>query len=197
MNSTELYKEAYDLQYKDGDYEGALETYKKLQLLYPDSEEAIWAKSQIENINKDLAMKQRKTKFDERSVENNLTIRKEKDFAIKLILSKNQSKGMTGKINFSVYARAEMSEDATNLIRHYKLQNEILFQKKMVNIWGQSTEHLIDVRVKHLLNGQSYSCKSLDEVISYSDSVKSACKVLISYLKVASSFGGKEIIEIG
>lgn len=89
-----------------------------------------------------------------------------------------------------------MSEEATNLIRHYKLHNEILFQKKMVSIWGQPTEHMIDVRVKHLLNGQSFSCKSLDEVIGYSESVKNTCEVLISYLKVASSFGGKEIIEI-
>ena len=66
----------------------------------------------------------------------------------------------------------------------------------MVNIWGQPTDYLIDVKVMNLLSGQSYKCKSLAEVISYSESLKEACETLKTYLEVAKSFGGQEVIEI-
>lgn len=114
---------------------------------------------------------------------------------MKLILIKDQSKGMMGKVSFEVKAEIQLSDEEANLIKHYKLENEILFQKKMVSIWGQPTDHLIDVRVKNLHSGEIYKCKSLDEVISYSDSLKSACETLKSYLEIAKSFGGKEVIE--
>lgn len=115
---------------------------------------------------------------------------------MKLLLTKNQSKGMMGGVSFEVVAKVKLGDSEQNLIKNYKLDNEILFQKKMVNIWGQPTDQLIDVRVKHLLSGQSYKCKRLDEVIGYSESLKSACATLKSYLEVASNFGGEEVIEI-
>lgn len=114
---------------------------------------------------------------------------------MKLILTKDQSKGMMGKVSFEVKAEIELSDEEANLIKHYKLENEILFQKKIVTIWGQPTDDFIDVRVKDLLSGEVYKCKSLNEVISYSDSLKSACVNLKSYLEIAKSFGGKEVVE--
>ena len=114
---------------------------------------------------------------------------------MKLLMTKNQSKGVMGGVSFEVSAQVQLSDDERKLIQHYKLDNEILFQKKMVNIWGQPTDHLIDVRVKSLLGGQAYKCKSLDEVISYSESLKSACETLKSYLEIAKSFGGQEVFE--
>jgi len=116
---------------------------------------------------------------------------------MKLNLMKNQSKGIIGGVSFEVTARVQLADEEKKLIQHYKLDNEILFQKKMVNIWGQPTDNMIDVRVKHLLNGQSYKCKSLDEVISYSESLKNACQTLKAYIEVAGTFGGEEVIEIG
>jgi hypothetical protein len=115
---------------------------------------------------------------------------------MKLILTKDQSKGMMGGVSFEVKAQVQLADEEKKLIQHYKLEKEILFQKKMVNIWGQPTDHLIDVKVMNLLSGQSYKCKSLDEVISYSDSLKEACETLKTYLEIAKSFGGQEVIEI-
>lgn len=114
---------------------------------------------------------------------------------MKLYLTKDQSKGMIGAVSFEVVAKVHLTEEESDLIKYYKLDNEILVQKKMVNIWGQLTDHLIDVRVKHLVNGQTYKCKSLDEVISYSESLVSACTTLRNYLEIANSFGGKEVFE--
>jgi hypothetical protein len=114
---------------------------------------------------------------------------------MKLLLTKNQSKGIMGKVSFEVKAQVELVNEEKKLIEHYSLGNEILFQRKMTNIWGQPTDHLIDVRVRDLIAGLSYKCKSLDEMISYSECLKTACETLKRYLVIANSFGGKEIFE--
>ena len=112
-----------------------------------------------------------------------------------LVMTKNQSKGMMGAVSFELTASVRLTDDEKKLIQHYKLENEILFQKKMVNIWGQPTDRLLDVKVKDLITGQTYKCKSLDEVISYSEGLKNACGTLKSYLVIAKDFGGEEIFE--
>lgn len=115
---------------------------------------------------------------------------------MKLHITKNQSKGMMGGISFEVKARVELSEDERKLIQHYKLDGEVLLSKKMINIWGQPTDREVLVAVRHLVNGESYKCKDLSEVIGYSESLKTACETLKAYLAVASTFGGNEVVEI-
>lgn len=114
---------------------------------------------------------------------------------MKLILTKNQSKGIMGGISFEVKAKVELTQEEQNLIKHYKLENEILLSKKKV-FFGQTLDETVQVSVKNLLNGESYKCKDLGEVITYSDNLKSACNTLWTYLNVARGFGGQEIIEI-
>lgn len=115
---------------------------------------------------------------------------------MKLLLAKNQSKGLMGGVSFEVKARVELTQEEQELVKHYKLENEVLLSKKMVGFWGQPLDQTVQVSVKNLLNGENYKCKDLGEVIAYSDSLKSACKTLWVYLNVARSFGGQEVIEI-
>lgn len=51
--------------------------------------------------------------------------------------------------------------------------------------------------MRDLLDGETYKCKDLGEVIAYSNSLADACETLKAYLEVASSFGGEEVIEFG
>ena len=114
---------------------------------------------------------------------------------MKLIIGKNQSKGMMGGVSFEVSAKLELSDEEQKLITHYKLENYILFERKMVNIWGKATDEVVSVLVKDLLRDPSYKCKNLDEVMGYSESLKTACETLKSYLEVARNFGGEEVLE--
>jgi hypothetical protein len=111
---------------------------------------------------------------------------------LKLILTNDQSKGMIGGVSFEVTARIEPSSQEAELVKHCKLDNEILFRKQIVSVWGQPTDRLIDVRVRQLVVGQACRRKSLDEVIGYSNSLKSACQTLKVYLGIASHFGGSK-----
>ena len=115
---------------------------------------------------------------------------------MKLILTKSQSKGLLRGVRFEVKVEVELTDDEKDLIRHYKLEYEVLLSKKLVNIWGQPTDDDVNVTVSNLLNGEVYKCKDLGEVIAYSNNLVNACETLKSYLIVAGSFGGQEVIDI-
>lgn len=112
---------------------------------------------------------------------------------MQLTIKKGQQKGLMGGTSFEVRAQVTLSAPEQELVQHYKLQNEVLFSKTMVSIWGTPTDQKVEVRVGELLNGTSYKCKDLGEVINYTESLKSACESLVSYLDVAKSFGGEEV----
>lgn len=80
-------------------------------------------------------------------------------------------------------------------MNYYKLGNEVLLSKPLVNVWGQPTTTNVEVRLAQLLQGTIFKCKDLGEVIGYSESVRNACTTLRTYLAVASTFGGHEVIN--
>lgn len=114
---------------------------------------------------------------------------------MKLLLTKNQSKGLMGGVSFEVRAQIQLTEHEQQIVQYYKLGNEVLLSKPLVNIWGQPTATNIEVRLGQMLQGTNFKCKDLGEVISYSESAKSACSTLKTYLAVASTFGGQEVID--
>ena len=114
---------------------------------------------------------------------------------MQLLLNKGQSKGLLGSVKFEVKAQVQLTEEEQELIQHHKLQNEILLSKKLINIWGQPTDEDVSVTVSDLLNGETYKCKDLGEVITYSDNLVDACETLKSYLAVARDFDGQTVIE--
>jgi hypothetical protein len=114
---------------------------------------------------------------------------------MRLFVEKNQAKGLLGGVRFQVVGRIELSPDEQKLVQHYNLTNEVLLQKKMVNIWGQPTDVMLNITVKQLLSGDAIKCKDLGEVIAHSASLQSACETLKAYLEVAREFGGQEVYE--
>ena len=115
---------------------------------------------------------------------------------MKLVLTKDQSKGLLGNVKFEVKAQVQLTDEEQELIQHYKLQNDVLLSKKLNNIWGQPTDEVVNVTVNNLFNGEVYKCKDLSEVIIYSENLVSACEILKTYLEIANDFGGETVIEI-
>ena len=107
-----------------------------------------------------------------------------------------QSKGFLKGVRFEVFVRIELSRAQARLVEYYNLRNEVLLQRPLINIWGQPTEHRVDIKVSQLLDGEVFRCKDLSEVLIFSESVKEACQTFKYYLIVARHFGGEEIFEI-
>jgi len=119
-----------------------------------------------------------------------------KDTHMRLRIIKGQNKGMLGGVSFQVQAQVELSDEERNLIQHYKLEKEVVLSKKLIGFWGQPLDVSVSVTVQKLMQGDTYKCKDLNEVIGYRDSLMEACKTLKGYLEVARSFGGEEVVEI-
>jgi hypothetical protein len=116
---------------------------------------------------------------------------------MKLIIVRNQAKGMMGmgSVTFEVRGQAQLTTEEAELVRHYKLENEVIASKPL-RILGQETGSVVEVRVKNLINGDTFKAKDLGEVIAHTENLESACKNLKAYLEVARNFGGQQVIEI-
>lgn len=115
---------------------------------------------------------------------------------MKLSMNSSQSKGMMGGVSFAITGKVSLTQEEQQLVRHYKLEGEVLFKKKIKNIWGQLTDTEVSVYVKNLVNGDSFKCKDLPEVIAYRDSLIAAARSLKTYLDVARTFDGEVVIDI-
>lgn len=114
---------------------------------------------------------------------------------MKLLLTRNQSKSMMGGVSFEVRGQVQFSNDEADLVRHYKLDNEVLAAKPL-RVLGRDTGQVQEIRVKSLMNGDTYRAKDLGEVLAHTENLISACENLKTYLDVARKFGGQEAIEI-
>jgi outer membrane protein assembly factor BamD (BamD/ComL family) len=63
MDSPELYKLAYSLHYEKDEFDAAKEKYNELLEKFPNSQEAGWARTQIENINNMTPWDKAKAKY--------------------------------------------------------------------------------------------------------------------------------------
>ena len=59
---------------------------------------------------------------------------------MKLHLTKNQSKKLLGGVKFEVKAKVELTDEERELVRRYKLEDEVLVSRKMSNMLGELTQ---------------------------------------------------------
>ncbi|MFL0805557.1 MAG: hypothetical protein K6L81_17720 [Agarilytica sp.] len=113
-----------------------------------------------------------------------------------LRIRKSQKKGVMGKTTFELHPELVLSDHERKLIKHYGLQKQQLASKKIVSMFGNPLETETSINVEELWNGDSYKCKSLEEVINYRNKLIEACKNLKVFLDVAETFEGVEEIDI-
>ncbi len=113
---------------------------------------------------------------------------------MKLFITKNQSKKMMGGISFELSARTELTSDEMNLVKTYKADKEVLMRKEIkIPLTGRSIELLISIN--SLINGQSFKCNDIVEILEYEKNVKESCQYFKNYIEVMRSFGGEEVID--
>lgn len=113
---------------------------------------------------------------------------------MKLYITRNQSTGMFGGVNFELYAKVELTSNESDVVSRYRLEKEVLLHKEM-KIPLTDNAISLDITVGGLVNGQNFKCKHITEVLEYERNLKEACELFKDYIMVMSSFGGQEVIE--
>jgi hypothetical protein len=112
---------------------------------------------------------------------------------MKLHLIREQDSGMLGGISFILKAKVSLDDKEREIINKYKAGGIILMSKE-VKFLGST--QMVNITINDLTSGQSFKSKDVGDIITYEDTVKSACQNFKAYLFVMSKFGGEEIIEI-
>ena len=125
---------------------------------------------------------------------------------MKLVLRRDQRKGILGKMIFSLSVRAQISPEEQEAIQKYKLGDTILYDKKPIVDPGSgllgATSRLahramtISVSVNDLTRGKQIECKDIVEMLAVEDQLRETGKTFNEVLRAASKFGGEEVIDL-
>lgn len=130
---------------------------------------------------------------------------------MQLHIRRSQRKGRVfgGKIYFALDVRAEYSAQEKADINKYDLGGEIIYNSQATKRHLEAVDqsgiagaigHLalakmnLTVTIVSLSRGHHIECRDLAELTAAEEAVYEACKQLCSYLKIATSFNGSELV---
>jgi hypothetical protein len=127
---------------------------------------------------------------------------------MKLIIKREQSKGFKG-VKFKLNVRTELTEEEKQLVNRYGMHKIALHDKEAhkekkpfsnLSLGGQISRIVIkklflDITIGKLIDGVSFSIKSIDDILEHEQSIREACEKFKIYLETMKSFGGEEIVD--
>lgn len=113
---------------------------------------------------------------------------------MKLFITRDQAKGLLGGVKFELRARTELMDEENELVKKYKADKEVLLQKE-IKIPFTKKAVLLDINIGSLMQGQTFKCKDIADILEYEKNVKEACETFKDYIEVMKNFGGEEVIE--
>jgi hypothetical protein len=124
---------------------------------------------------------------------------------MKLLLRRDQKKSLTGKIVFTVDARAELTPEEREAVQKYKMGDTLLYEKMKLLDRGSGLLGFfsrlafratnIKVTVNDLVHGKHLECKDILEMRGVEEQIKEASETFKAVLDTAAHFGGEEVIE--
>ncbi len=113
---------------------------------------------------------------------------------MKLRLKRGQSSKMLGGVKFELEAKASLTDEETSLINKYKVHNEVLAEKR-IPIPLTDRALVVKITIGSLVNGQTFKCDELKDILAYEEQIKSSCAELRELIERMKTFGGEEVIE--
>jgi hypothetical protein len=119
---------------------------------------------------------------------------------MRLTIRRNQAdqKGFFGGhkgVNFSLYSKADLTMEERALIERYKVGDYVLAEYTWRPRSGGEPVQ-VAIRVNTLANGTTDTTDSITTLLNLEDAIKGGCQNLKNLLRVMSTFGGEEVIEI-
>lgn len=128
---------------------------------------------------------------------------------MKLIIERSQkSAGMISKKQvFSITVRAEISAIEREAIDKYKLSDEVLYvdgdtpdynPNSVMSTLGAVAKNMRvgKLVVRNLVDGKTFESDNIADMLGTEEQITNAAKNLKTYLDVATTFGGREVIEL-
>ena len=113
---------------------------------------------------------------------------------MKLFINRDQAKGLLGGTKFELIAKVELTGEESSLVSKYKVDKEALLQKE-IKIPFTTKVMVLDINIGGLMQGQTFKCKDIADILEYEKNVKEACENFKNYIEVMKHFGGQEVIE--
>lgn len=113
---------------------------------------------------------------------------------MKLYITRDQAKGFLGGVKFELRAKVELTKEEAELIKKYKADKEVLLKKEIkIPFTGRAIE--FDIKIENLVNGQTFKCSDVVDILETEKNVKEAAQNFKTYLEIMKNFGGEEVIE--
>lgn len=113
---------------------------------------------------------------------------------MRLHIRRNQASGMLGGIKFELSGQVELTADEMALVKRYHAEKQVLL-KKEIKIPLTSRSVVLDLTIGSLLNGQTFKCEEIGDILGYEEQLKVSCQTFKAYIETMKSFGGEEILE--
>lgn len=115
---------------------------------------------------------------------------------MKLLIVRDQSKGFLGGVRFELRVKCELDSLELKLVEKYKAKREVLVQKELkLPLTDRSL--LFNLTIGSLVNGETFKCADINEILAYEESVREACAAFQRHIRVMATFGGQEVIDFG
>jgi hypothetical protein len=134
---------------------------------------------------------------------------------MQLVLRRSQkTTGMLSKsVLFCLDARVDLASEERSNVDKYRLGTQVLYNSAateaslvkaaagfaggglLKGAVGLALSRLsLSITVDSLTKGHHIECKDIDELLGAEEAIKSACEHIRTYLEVASTFDGREIV---
>jgi hypothetical protein len=131
---------------------------------------------------------------------------------MQLLIRRNQKTGILGGAKYTLYVRAQLTEEEHSLIRKNNLAGELLVyydkdadkatlagaMKDAGGLAGALIRKMRDtaLTVAKLIEGTEFKCDNVGELLGVESEVRQASLMLKNYLDVAAKFGGEEVLDM-
>ena len=115
---------------------------------------------------------------------------------MQLQLSKKQSTGMMGGGKLTLFAKINPTTEEDEIIRRFKMQKEVVWVQDPNKTIAPKFLGVKAMTVGTLINGETYSCKDIGEMIQMEDYITQTAQGLKAMVDAARDFGGDITIDL-
>ena len=125
---------------------------------------------------------------------------------MKLVIKRTKKSSLTGKSNYELYVRADLTDEERKLVKENSLGKvSVVYHDRSggaalaaVSFWAALWKMVKDTQmtVDTFMRGTTFACKDVTELMGIEDEVRGSSLTLRAILEMAKTFGGEEVFDV-